>query len=296
LRNPLITVLLVLLAAWMAYPARAQENPKEYAILVVGDTKNDILTQREKEIFKALQDWRARAGLTRSDLPIISYHMDRSVEANYCQKQLKIKPADVLFVGIVEHKNNVAQKVRVRVHNVVNIDEASKKVMIGVLKLMGRDLAVITGDDASPSPAVTPTPLPSPTPPPRVRGISLLRVSTVDYDGNPRGNFTADDRGVYVNVYFRNDLPTEEQRHLLSVRCLDPGGRPYGRTMGGPFSIALGEKIDSVDMVRRSDPERHNGFLIKGNQIGSSPGTYVIVVEVDGQVLGRGQFELKNSP
>lgn len=305
-------VLAALLAAgvWAApKPAPKPAPTKSLAILVVGDASSEELSAREKLVFRALQEWRARAKLTRKSLPIISYHMDKDEERTYCESKLGIKPGNLLFVGVVEHRSLVAQKVRFRLNNVTRVDVAARDAMSHVLLALGHSVSILEQGTTpasptpgeSPSPTVTPTvtptarPTPTTTPTvslPKVRGVSVLRVVTVDYDGNPRSRFTIDDRGVYVNVYLRNELPGEEQRHLLSVRCIDPQGRPYGRVMGGPFSLASGERVDGVDMVRRSDPERHNGFLIKGNQIASTPGTYQIVVEVDGQILGHGSFEI----
>jgi len=271
--------------------AVAQEEPT-LAILVVGNSKNEILVERERRLYRALLDWRAKAGLTKEQLPIISYHFEKPTERKYCEQGLKIKLGDLLFLGVVEHKSLVAQKIRRRIYNVVEVDDSAKKAMVAVLSEMGMDVGVLE-NAAPPSPIPSASPSASPTVSlPRVRGVSLIRITTVDYDGQPRARFTTDDRGIYVNVYLRNEAPTDEQRHLLAVRCLDPQGRPYGRTMGGPFSVAPGERLDSVDMVRRSDPERHNGYLIKGNQIAAVPGTYQVLVEVDGQLMGRSTFEL----
>lgn len=301
----------------------AVERP--IAVLVVGDQNGAILTRREKELFRLLSGLRARAGLSKSDLPIISYHYDKDDERNYCEKGLGIKRANLLFVGLVEHEKRVPQRVIYRINNVVDPAAATDKIMAEVVNRLGLDPSVLL---EAPSPSATPSALPSaapagepstapaspaptpyaipsslipkprpsqspqPTPKPKPLGVTLLKLVPVDYQGTPKRRFLTTDRGVYVNAFLHNDTPTLDQRHTLSVRLLDPSGEPYGRPMGGTFTLVAGERIDQTDMVRRSDPDRHNGYLINGNALGQKPGTYRILLEIDGQIVGKAEFEI----
>lgn len=267
-------------------PARSAE--RSIAILVVGDETGGILTRREKDLFRQLAAWRTRAKLSKSDLPIISYHVNKDDERQYCEKALGIKRSSLLFVGLVEHESRVPQKVLFRVNNVTDASKAADRVMAEVVSRLGLDPAILTD---TPTPAESPTVVASPTPA-RPRGVSLLKVVTVDRQSRPQSRFLTTDHGVYVNVFLHNDNPSVDQKHTLAVRCIDSEGRPYARPMGGTFNVVAGELIDTADMLRRADPDRHNGFLIRGNMLERRPGRYQIIIEVDGEVLGRGDFEI----
>lgn len=313
----------------VAPPSARSAAARPIAVLVVGDQNGAILTHREKELFRLLSGLRARAGLSKADLPIISYHFDKTDERNYCEKGLAIKRTNLLFVGLVEHEKRVPQKVVYRINNVVDVNAASDKVMAEVVNRLGLDPSVLLeGPSPSgipsalpsgapsaepsaaptslpPSPSATPyamptsllprprpSPTPQPTPKPKPLGMTLIKLLPVDYQGTPKRRFLTTDRGVYVNAFFHNDTPTLDQRHTLSVRLLGPDGEPYGRPMGGTFTLVAGERVDQNDMVRRSDPDRHNGYLIHGNALADKPGTYQILLEVDGQIVGKAEFEI----
>ena len=343
--------------AFAPAPVRSQE--RSLAILVVGDAGGEVLLQREKEMFRLLAALRAKAGLTKADLPIISYHFDKPVERSYCEKGLKIKRSDLLFVGLVEHEKRVPRKVVYRIHNVVDVAAVADKVMAEVVTRLGIDPALILPSSPqttlpSPQPSATPTPSPSPparasptpgaardaspvawrtasptptppaaspsptpqaasptptavlvpyghatrrptprpTPTPRVDGLTVLRLVSVDYLGTAQIKFKAGERGIYVNAFIRNDNPSKSHAHTLLVRLVDRAGTSYGRTMGGAFTVAAGERIDRVDMVRRADPDRHNGYLLKGNALGEKPGHYQIILEIDGITAARAELEI----
>lgn len=259
------------------------------AILVVGDQNAGVLTNREKELGRLLVAWRAKIHLSKNDLPLIAYHMNKDDERVYCEKTLGVTRKNLLFLGIVEHDKRVPQKVIYRINNVVDTNAAVEKVMGEVVTHLGLDPGILT---ASPSaaPSVAPSTAPSPTP--NSNGVSLIKVVIVDYQGIEKNRFLTSDRGAYVNVLLHNDKPTVDQRHKLSVTCVGPEGKVYGRPIGGPFTVFNSERIDSIDMLRRSDPDRHNGFLIKGNAIEQKPGHYQVIVEVDGTKVGQAEFDV----
>lgn len=268
-------------------PVRSAEP--SLAILVVGDQNAGILTQREKELAHALGAFRARLHLNKDSLPIIAYHFNKDVERVYCEKTLSIARKNLLFVGIVEHDERVPQKVLFRINNVVNTSAAVDKIMAQVVERLGLDKSPAS---ASPSAEPSTSPSASASEMPNTTGVTLLKVVTMNHQRTEQSRFLTTDRGVYVNVYLHNDDPRNDQRHILAVHCMDADGNTYGRPMGGPFTVFGGENIDEVDMVARSDAERHNGFLIKGNVLGQKPGTYQIVVELDGQNVGHTDFEI----
>lgn len=448
-------------------PVEAEEA--SIAILVVGADHSPAAEAREKMLFRSLQEARTQAGLTRKDLPIISYHFDKPAERTYCEKQLKIKASSLLFVGIVEHQSLVAQKVRFRQEQVSDAQTAAMHTLEYASKTLGlrppatlaaspssaavpassspvsapaspvpgsspaspltaptppspspssgAPLTAVTSSPspvavsspglatvpaASPSPTSKPSPLattatfpaplkgsaappasgqapptssapskpsthttaaptssparstpskvvpassksaPRPTrvgkplvpalglvqalkpvvaqgaapplhgdgakdpasvsgpdsspiamlPPSsaRVDGLELVRILTVDYEGTPRSSFSIAERGVYINVFVKNATQQSDSEHWISVRCLDPQGRPYGRIIGGTFHLEASSKPMAREVLRPADPRHHNGYLIHGNEIAVRPGAYTVLVEVDGKPLGRGSF------
>lgn len=285
----------LLLPLLTAAPA-ASAPDKPLAILVVGDQGAGILSQREKDMFRLLAAWRVKAKLTKTDLPIISYHFNKDDEREYCEKGLGIHRANLLFVGVVEHDKRVPQKVLFRLNNVVKTGEAADKTMAEVVERLGLDPGILN-DTASPTPSDSPSAVPSSSPlttslPTKTRGVTLTRVLTVDHEGNTQSRFLTSDRGVYVTVFVHNDNPAADQHHTLAVRLIDPSGKPYGRTIGGTFNIVTGERVDTTDMLARSDPERHNGYLIKGNALAQRTGRFQVIVEIDGEVAGKTEFEI----
>jgi hypothetical protein len=294
--------ILAILTFALALPLRAAPPSGErptLAILIVGNQKGGLLTQREREMFHEMVAWRARAGLKKTDLPIISYHVNKDDEREYCEKGLGIKPNNLLFVGLVEHKGLVPQRVIYRINNVVDVPAEASKLMAEVVERLDLDPAILTSPSGAPSgtPSGTPSAAPSGSPSaipavPRPNGVTLIRLVTVDHQGNEQTRFLAGDRGVYLNVFLHNDNPIVDQRHTLAAHCMQPDGTEYGRPIGGPFTVEAGARIDSVDMLRRSDPDRHNGWLIKDNALSRKPGHYKARVEIDGEVVGTADFDI----
>jgi hypothetical protein len=251
------------------------------AILVVGNKHNAAMDALEVETIKALAANRTRYGLAREDLPIIAYHFDKPEEKKYCEKALDIKPDDLLFVGIVKRENNVARKVIYRAKVAKSPTDAANAIMGKVAALMGLDPALA---ETSPSPS----PLP--------RGVSVEKVVIEGADGQPRDRFSLDDPGVFVSVYLHNDNPAELQQHMLSMKFIGPDGKVFERSFGGAFSVKPGEKLEGVDMVKRTDIEHHNGLLIHGHLMGQTPGSYKAQVEIDGEVASTTPFVVGDGP
>ena len=292
---------------------RAQESHRSLAILVVGDQRAGMLTMRELALYPRLAAWRARAHLTNASLPIIAYHFNKPDERVYCEKVLHIRRRNLLFVGIVRHLKRGPMKVVYRINNVVDPEDAADRIMEEVVDRLDLDPALLLGS-ATPSPTPlavpstqplsvsSPTPFGSPSPAsgpeshPAASGVSVVRLVIVDFRGVPLDRFDTNEKGVYVNVFLHNDSPDRAQRHLISVRCLDATGIAYGRTMGGAFTVARGESLDGIDVVERSDPEHHNGWLIHGNLLARHPGTYTITVEIDGVSVAHQEFKIVAKP
>ena len=260
----------------------AQE--KSYALLVVSNGQDKAMKALEKDLYRSLGLLRERVDIDKIDLPIISYHVDKAGEKTYCEKTLGIKPAHLVFVALVEQEALVATKVVFRVNNVANGYEACVKVMTRAARVLGKNPAAL---QASPSPASSPA---LSEPPGPSLGASLNRIDIVNAQGQVQQVYIASDAGVYVNVFLHNDQPEREHRHTLGVKITLPGGKQFGRALGGPFTVAPGENLGAIEMVKRSDPDRHNGYLISGRTIGKNPGTYGVAVEIDGREVGRTEF------
>ena len=99
-----------------------------------------------------------------------------------------------------------------------------------------------------------------------------------------------------MNVFLHNDRPDREHRHALGVKVTGPDGKLFGRVLGGSFTVAAGEKLETVEMLRRADPGQHNGFLIAGRTLSRNPGDYAVAVEIDGRPIARTRFTVSAEP
>lgn len=286
--RPASLFVLCMLALLLLRGAGGAEE-KSYALLVVSNGQSKAMKALEKDIYRSLGLLRERVDIDKVDLPIISYHVDQAGEKAYCEKTLGIKPAHLVFVGLVEQDALVARKVVFRVNNVTNGYEACVKVMTQAARVLGKNPAALA--NPSPSPSAAPSAVPG-----MPLGVSLNRVDIVNAQGQVQQVYATTDAGVYVNVFLHNDQPESERRHTLGVKITGPDGKQFGRTLGGPLTVAVGEKLDAVEMVKRADPDRHNGYLIGGRTIGKNPGTYGVAVEIDGREVGRTEFTVSADP
>lgn len=157
----LVLVLVILLGAIAPAAAQAPSGGNPLAILIVGDENSKALRQKEEEVVALIRQSMAEQGLPKEVLPILVYHMNKKSERAYCEKVLKIKPTQLLFLGLAEHKNLVVRKVIVREPNVKNPETA-------VVNLFRQAVAIITGippeDIPTPDKTTPPTKVPTPEP------------------------------------------------------------------------------------------------------------------------------------
>ncbi len=155
-RLPALTLAIALWALSCGFGS-AWAGTKNLAVLVIGRTSDRAMMAREAAIIRELTQLRVQRGWNQKLLPIYSYHFDKAVERDYCEQRLKVHPADLLVVGLVELDQGVPVDFVYRVRDVAGPDPVSEEIMDRAQsELAARGL--ISGS-SSPEAA-------SPTPPP----------------------------------------------------------------------------------------------------------------------------------
>jgi hypothetical protein len=111
--------------------------------------------------------------------------------------------------------------------------------------------------------------------------VRLVTAHLEDAEGNRRTQFSSHDRGVYAHVELVNQSRQAAHDHLLWVHWRGPQGR-VGRPLGGVLHVAAGELLDGHDFPQACDAQGHDGLLVHDGWLGKHPGTYHMVVELDG--------------
>lgn len=277
-------VVLALLCAGFALgaleraPRAAMAQSKGYAILVVGNTRNAVMTELENQAKELLKSMRDRLELDESALPVISYHFEKSDERAYCEDTLGIKSGHLLFVGLVEQNDLVVRKVLLPVNKVTDPKGAAIYVMSAAARKLGKDPTALRVQSTPPVPAVK---------------LTLVSLETATREGRVTRSFSPTDVGVFFKARFRNDYPAAAHAHRLNVRIYGPDGRALAlEAMGGPFTVNVGENLEGVNLVKRSDPDQADGYPIAKKYMGNHPGTYTVAIELDGIEAGRTRFEV----
>lgn len=119
--------------------------PKQsLAVLIVSDGKTYAQRLKEEQIIALIHKSLDDQGLPREMMPILTYHTSQPAERAYCQKTLGIRPDDLVFLGLAQHKEHVVKKIMLRVPNVKDPEQA-------VATLFERAIAVLTGTSPSPT-------------------------------------------------------------------------------------------------------------------------------------------------
>jgi cell division protein FtsN len=127
LKSWLASALLVVAVLAPALPAAAVG--RDLAVLVVGRATDTTLSSRERAVIDMLTKLRVQRGWSHKLLPIYSYHFDKSQEMRYCEDRLKIKPSDLVVVGLVELESGVPVDFVYRENDVTSAEPVAQKVM-----------------------------------------------------------------------------------------------------------------------------------------------------------------------
>ena len=78
----------------------SQERATPIAFLVVGELGSATARAREEALVRCFQEIRSKAGLSATDLPILTYHLDIEAERKYCEGRLGVRRKELLFAGL----------------------------------------------------------------------------------------------------------------------------------------------------------------------------------------------------
>jgi len=277
----LVLVLAILLGTIVPAAAQAPSGGNPLAVLIVGDESSKALRQKEEEVVALIRQSMAEQGLPKEVLPILVYHMNKPKERAYCEKVLKIKRTQLLFLGLAEHKNLVVRKVIVREPNVKNPETA-------VVNLFRQAVAIITGipPEDIPTPGKTTPPTQEPTHEPT-------------HEPSPTGN--ADD--IHVD-------------NAVMCQAVDGRGAPQGKTdVFAPedtFYVSMeiyGLEVGTVIEARwYSGRELLNMKRLVSDKVGDyyawfsqaperrwAPGRYRVAISVNGQYKETVYFRVSES-
>lgn len=273
----LVLFLAILLGTIVPAAAQAPSGGNPLAILIVGDENSKALRQKEEEVVALIRQSMAEQGLPKEVLPILVYHMNKKSERAYCEKVLKIKSTQLLFIGLAEHKNLVVRKVIVREPNVKNPETA-------VVNLFRQAVAIITGipPEDLPTPGKTTEPTHEPTHDPTPTGNAddihidnAVMCQAVDGRGAPQSKtdvFASDDTFfVSMEVYGLQVGTVVEARWYT--------GRDLIKT-----SRIVSDKVGDYYAWFSLEPERR-----------WKPGRYRIAVSVNGQYKETVYFRVSDS-
>jgi hypothetical protein len=118
-------ITLLLMMAALAKPCLAQGK----AILVVGDSSSHDMSLREDALKKYLAHYRQKSGHNSSTLPILVYDFSNAQARRYCQDKLGIAKGDLLFLGIVQVRQQVPLKVLFKVTNPKDLERNASSLI-----------------------------------------------------------------------------------------------------------------------------------------------------------------------
>lgn len=118
-------------AAW-AQAADAGASPS-YAVLIVGDESKADMLRAEKqlisEITKVLSEKTDKGAFkyqkSRTDVQVLSYHINHEREKQFCEKRLNILGEDLLFLGVISLDGKRPKKVVYRIDRIINENRAA---------------------------------------------------------------------------------------------------------------------------------------------------------------------------
>lgn len=121
-------------AAW-AQAANAGASPS-YAVLIVGDESKADMLRAEKqlisEITKVLSEKNDKGAFkyqkSRTDIQVLSYHINHEREKQFCEKRLNILGEDLLFLGVISMDGKRPKKVVYRIDRIINENRAASDI------------------------------------------------------------------------------------------------------------------------------------------------------------------------
>lgn len=276
----LASVLAPMLLAPLPSSAAPAVPKQSLAVLIVSDGKTYAQRLKEEQIIALIHKSLDDQGLPREMMPILTYHTNQPTERAYCQKTLGIRPNDLVFLGLAQHKDHVVRKIMLRVPNVKDPEQA-------VASLFERAIAVLTGTSpsptgASPSPSWTETPeapndpdIPafppsSPTSSTRIQSAVLCRA--VNASGQP--------------LEARSEFGTSDTFYVsLEIKGLRYGTVLEARWYGGGALVNKGRLVSN----RVGDYYAWFSMAPTGSW---KPGSYRVVLYVDGQQQATQYFRV----
>ncbi|MBQ7502074.1 SPOR domain-containing protein [bacterium] len=131
-----------------------------YAVLIVGDeSKSDMLRAEKQlisEITKVLSEKNDKGAFkyqkSRTDIQVLSYHINHEREKQFCEKRLNILSEDLLFLGVISLDGKRPKKVVYRIDRIINEGRAAADIFSYTEELLADK-----SKEAAPAPAASPS-------------------------------------------------------------------------------------------------------------------------------------------
>lgn len=120
----LLTALLIAISGAWSQDSDVK-SPSDLAILIVGDENDGEMVRKEQAFVREI----SKSIHKQNKISLFSYHFNKDVERNYCEKKLNILREDLLFVGLVSLKERIPRKILFRLDRIVTPARASKEIV-----------------------------------------------------------------------------------------------------------------------------------------------------------------------